>query len=82
MYQDGKEKKAKAVLQLSENEPNISIVPYTPEKVLALILDCGLFKGSYRKIRLGVMKQAVNCILLKILLGMQKNNVCQAIETV
>ena len=39
LCQDGGEKEAKAVLQLSENEPNFSIVPYTPEKVLALIVS-------------------------------------------
>ena len=56
LCQDGREKEAKAVLQLSENEPNFSIVPYTPEKVLALILDCGLSKDSYRQIRLGTIE--------------------------
>ena len=56
LRQDGGEKEAKAVLQLSENEPNFSIVPYTPEKVLALILDCGLSKDSYQQIRLGAIE--------------------------
>ena len=54
LRQDGREKEAKAVLHLSENEPNFSIVPYTPEKVL--ILDCGLSMDSYQQIRLGAIE--------------------------
>ena len=52
MCHNGREREAKSVLQLSENEPNFSFVPYTPEKALALILDCGLSKDSYQQIRL------------------------------
>ena len=48
--QDGREKEAEAVLKLADyNEPSASIVPYTTEKALALILDC----GSYQQIHLG-----------------------------
>ena len=56
MRQDGREKEAKAVLHLSENEPNFSTVLHTPEKTLVLILDCGLSKDSYQQIRLGAIE--------------------------
>ena len=31
-------------------------MPYTPEKVLALILDCGMCEDSYQKIRLDAIE--------------------------
>ena len=53
LRQDGKEKEVKAVFKLAGfNESFASIVPYTPIKALALILDCGLSKDSYQQIRL------------------------------
>ena len=38
------------------DETSGTIVPYTPEKALALILDCGLFKDSYQHICLGIIE--------------------------
>ena len=40
---------------VDNNEPLATIVPYTPEKALALILDCELSKDSYQEIRLGAI---------------------------
>ena len=42
--------------KLNYNEPSAAIVPYTPEKALALILDYGLSKDSCQQIGLGAFE--------------------------